>query len=107
MPEGWKPLIESEMGDGYNQEKVLYEATKEHMEPYSVDQTILTPSFDEDTAVEVAELSSNLKTYWESMMAKFIRGEADLDADWDSYLAELDNIGLSRYIEIYQEAIDR
>ena len=40
-------------------------------------------------------------------MAKFIRGEASLENDWDSYLRELDNIGLKRYLEIYQEAYDR
>jgi len=107
MPEGWKPLIESDMGDGYNQEKILYWATKDHMEPYMVDWTMSTPSLEEDAAVEVAELSTALNTYWQSMMAKFVTGEADIDAEWDSYLAELDKIGLARYTEIYTEALNR
>ena len=107
MPEGWKPLIESEMGDGYNQEKILYWATKDHMEPYMANMTLSTPSLEEDAAVEVAELSTALNTYWHSMMAKFVTGEADIDAEWDSYLAELDKIGLARYTEIYAEALAR
>jgi putative aldouronate transport system substrate-binding protein len=41
------------------------------------------------------------------MMAKFIRGEADLDNDWDDYLGELEAIGLEEYLKIYQEAYDR
>ncbi len=41
------------------------------------------------------------------MMTKFIRGEASLQSDWDSYLGELDKIGLSRILDIYQEAYDR
>lgn len=46
-------------------------------------------------------------SYVKSMMASFIRGEADLDADWDRYLAELDNIGLQQYLSVYQEALNR
>ena len=30
-----------------------------------------------------------------------------LDNDWDTYLKELENIGLSRLLEIYQAAYDR
>lgn len=107
MPEGWKPLIQAEMGAGYNQEQVLYNATVQHEQPFAVDKTLHMPSLEEDVSIEVAEYNGNLDTYWRSMMAKFIRGEADLDADWDSYLAELKNIGLDEYLAIYQEAYDK
>ncbi|MEA4890699.1 MAG: extracellular solute-binding protein [Clostridiaceae bacterium] len=104
MPSTWKPLIAADMGAGYQQEKILYDATIEHMKPYSVDKTLPTVSLDEATSVESAELETNLITYYKEMEAKFVRGEADLDKDWDAYLAELKNIGLDRYLEIYQTA---
>lgn len=107
MPEGWKPLMQAEVGEGYNMEKVLYEETVEKEAPYSVDKTLHMPSLEEDVAVEQAALKSDLETYVKSMMASFIRGEADLDADWDKYLAELDNIGLQQYLSVYQEALNR
>jgi putative aldouronate transport system substrate-binding protein len=97
-----------EMGTGgYNQEKILYDSTVQKCIPYEVDKTQPNPSLDEATAIEAAELETNLATYYKEMMAKFIRGEASLENDWDSYLRELDNIGLKRYLEIYQEAYDR
>ena len=40
-------------------------------------------------------------------MARFATGDMDLDKDWDSYLKELDNMGLEKYISISQTAYDR
>ena len=107
MPAEWKELIATDMGVGYNQEKILYDATINNYRPYSVDMTLPTMSLDEPTAIEVSEIETNLSTYYQEMMAKFIRGEASLDNDWDSYINELNNIGLERYLEIYQQAYER
>jgi len=104
MPETWKPLIAADMGAGYQQEKILYEATVNKMMPYSVDKTLPILSFDEQTSIEVAELQNDLITYYKEMQAKFVRGEADLETGWDAYLQELKNIGLERYLEIHQQA---
>jgi len=95
------------MGSGYNQEKILYDSTIKNYIPYEVDKTLPSLSLPEEDAIEIAELETNLITYYQEMMAKFIRGEADIDRDWDAYLKELDNIGLKRYLEILQEAYDR
>jgi len=107
MKAEWKELIAIEMGSGYNQEKILYDSTVKNYIPYEVDKTLPSLSLPEEDAIEIAELETNLTTYYQEMMAKFIRGEADLDRDWDVYLKELDNIGLKRYLEILQEAYDR
>ncbi len=40
------------------------------------------------------------------MMAQFIRGEADLDAGWDTYLSTLEQMGLTPYVQVYQDAYD-
>ena len=41
--------------------------------------------------------------------AKFYQGELDVndDAAWQSYVDEMQSLGLERYIEIYQGALDR
>ena len=40
------------------------------------------------------------------MTARFIIGDVDIETGWDEYLAELDNIGLPRYLELVQQAYD-
>jgi hypothetical protein len=40
------------------------------------------------------------------MLAQFIRGETDLDAGWDAYLATLDQMGLAPYLQVYQDIYD-
>lgn len=107
MKAPWKEMMVADIGEGYNQEAVLYNETVNKYIPYEVDKTLPNLSFDSEEAAEVAELGSTLGEYYEEMFAKFILGEVDLDVDWDSYLKELENIGLSRYLELYQTAYDR
>jgi putative aldouronate transport system substrate-binding protein len=38
--------------------------------------------------------------------ANFVIGNADVDADWETYLATLNDAGLAQYLEIYQTAYD-
>ena len=48
-----------------------------------------------------------LLSYIDSMQLKFISGDADLDADWDGYLATLEKYMIGSYIDIYQAAYER
>ena len=91
----------------YNLEKVLYENTEENYLPYSVAKTVTNLSLTSEENEEFSELRTNLDTYYKECVVKFMTGAMDLDADWDGYLNELENIGLSRAIEIYQTAYDR
>ena len=56
---------------------------------------------------QVRDIQQTLITYVNESMARFATGDLDLDTQWDSYVAELENIGLSRFIEISQIAYDR
>ena len=38
------------------------------------------------------------------MTAKFISGEKSIDADWDSYVADLEKMGMSTLLSLYQQA---
>jgi len=63
--------------------------------------------YTKDELAETAEIANNLNTYVKEKIALWCTGASDVDADWDNYLRELEGIGLSRYLEITQEAYDR
>ena len=96
-------------GEGISLEAILYEETRDKMEPYRPELSMLVPplTYSEDVAAEQVELQSSLDTYVNEMIARFTIGDADIETGWDDYLAELDNIGLPRYIELMQEAYDK
>ena len=61
------------------------------------------------TAEELAErapIMTNVKTYADEMILKFIIGSESLD-NFDKYIAQLNKYGLDRAIEITQDAYDR
>ena len=41
------------------------------------------------------------------MTAQFISGALDIDSNWDSYIAEMEKMGIERAIEITQGAYER
>ena len=95
-------------GEGRSLAVILYEETRDKMEPYQVNPNMVVPplTFDEDAAAEITDLESALGTYVNEMIARFIIDDADIETEWNDYLAELDRIGLPRYIELMQEAYD-
>ncbi len=52
------------------------------------------------------EINSNMSKYCNNMRTAFITGEKSFD-EWDSYVAELDNLGASEMLAVYQVAVDR
>ena len=58
----------------------------------------------EDTG-EYSSLKSELETYRDEMIIKFIRGEESLD-NYDKYLSTLESMGIGRVQEIVQNAVD-
>lgn len=62
--------------------------------------------YTQEEADEVAEIISNVKTYIRECNAAFVTGNMGI-SEWDTYLKELDNMGLGRWIEIAQTAYER
>jgi putative aldouronate transport system substrate-binding protein len=91
-----------------NLEKVLHDATANLYEPHKQPREMTLPplAFTSDQAVAIADPEATIGQYVQQMLAQFVRGEADLDADWESYLATLDQMGLGPYIQMYQDAFD-
>ncbi len=58
-----------------------------------------------EDAGEYSSLTSELQTYRDEMIIKFIRGEESLD-NFDKYLSTLESMGIGRMQEIVQAAVD-
>lgn len=57
---------------------------------------------DADSAAEASQLKGALKDYVYEKLTAWFTGTADVDKDWDTYLKTLEEIGLSRYLELSQ-----
>ena len=75
------------------------------MLPYT-DEALVPPSFTPEENEEVLMISQDLNTYRDQAASRFIVGEWSFDM-WDEYCSTLDQIGLPRLEEIYQQAYDR
>ena len=58
---------------------------------------------DLDATTEAQEILSELNDYVYETLTGWFVGSSDVEEDWDSYLKELEAIGLSRYLELAQE----
>ena len=64
----------------------------------------VTPTAEEST--ELASITNELNTYRDEMILKFIFGDESLD-NFDEYVQNLENMGLSRALEIQNAALER
>ncbi|MDR1061732.1 MAG: hypothetical protein LBL83_11125 [Clostridiales bacterium] len=47
-----------------------------------------------------------LNSYLDEMRTRFVTGDADIDAEWDIYLRQLDQMGLQEYLAVLQKTYD-
>jgi putative aldouronate transport system substrate-binding protein len=89
-------------------EFLLASLTEEAYEPYKQPAEMVLPplAFTEEQAVAIADPEATIVQHVKEMFTRFVRGEGDIDAEWDQYLATLDGMGLTPYLQVYQEAYD-
>ena len=87
-------------------EVLLYETTRDLYEPYGKDCDVPDMFFELDTLSELAELKSNINGLVTQSISQFIAGQKDIENDWESFKSELENLGLQRYLDIYQKQYD-
>jgi putative aldouronate transport system substrate-binding protein len=56
---------------------------------------------------ELAIIRTDIRDYVEQMRAKFIVGSESIESGWNTYLQQLNQMGLPRYVELHQKALDR
>lgn len=88
--------------------RTLYSETETNYDPYRPEEGVRVPSLiirSEDLD-EYADLKVTLRDYYTESVAKFIIGAWNFEEDWNTYVEELNKIGLDRYLELSQEAYD-
>lgn len=74
-------------------------------EPY-LNTPLPKPWLDAEEAERLEILATDIVGFVDQKMAQWISGEADVDAEWDAYVAQLDKLGLQELIQIKQDAYD-
>ncbi len=66
-----------------------------------------TVTFTAEEAEVRADYLTDVETYRDEMMSKFITGDASLDTDWDEYISTIHSIGLDELQDVYAAAYAR
>ena len=72
----------------------------------SSDNIFVGGTLSDDEQAELSVIAADIAAYRNSMLAGFITGEHDVDAEWDTYVAEMKRLGIDRYVELKQIAWD-
>lgn len=90
-----------------DQATILYNETAEKYAPYQPKEVMPPVFMTAEESEEYLAIHASMKEYMVQSAARFVIGDLDIDKDWDSYLEQLNKIGLKRYIELNQQAYDR
>ena len=74
---------------------------------YRPDEVIPKLSYSAEEVEAVSDIQGTLYEFVEEWTANFLAGNMDIDANWDAYLAELENIGVNESLEVVQAVYDR
>lgn len=78
--------------------------------PYMITENVFPQDllkFTDDEQYVIDNRYADINLYAEEMQAKFITGVADIETQWDAYVAECEKMGLAEVIEVYQASYDR
>jgi putative aldouronate transport system substrate-binding protein len=106
---GWTRDIKNEFAasaDKFSYEEFLYDATRLY-EPYKVRRyPYSTAPIAESDMTEFDDLRRTIHAYIGESVDRFIIGDLDIGRDWDSYVRQLGQIGLDRYLQILGKAYE-
>jgi putative aldouronate transport system substrate-binding protein len=90
-------------------ERRLFQATKAYEghedKAQYFPQTSVWP--DPSLSGELATLQTNLSSYVNQNQLAFITGSKNIDTGWDAYVKGLDSTGMTRYLQVQQQAYDK
>lgn len=64
-------------------------------------------NFTPEESKELSSLKTDLQKVVDESKAKWTTGQADINNDWDNYIQSLNKMGLERYLELYNTALER
>lgn len=94
---------------------IQYYETEQQKEALSIwndesdsQKTLIPPiTLTEEESKRFTVLNGQVDTYIKEQRAKFITGEGDVQAEWDTYVETLKSLGIEEMISIYQAALER
>ncbi|MFC5466114.1 extracellular solute-binding protein [Lederbergia graminis] len=75
-------------------------------EPKLVDWVYPKILFTKEQYDNISRYQTDIIAYTDEMAAKWITGGSDIDKDWDSYVENLNKMGLAEFTQIYQDGYD-
>ncbi len=99
-PDLWKKADVTSVTGYTNNQRQIFEDSGDVKDPFPY------LYYDDMTAAELSSLRADINSYCDQMLAAFITGTKDIDADWDEYISTLKAMQVDRMIEIMQEAVD-
>ena len=93
----------------WQQEPRLYNESATYFAPYA-DEHMMYPGAVNLTAEESEKINfmkTQINDYVKENIVLFLAGEKSFDTDWDSFIAEFDNLKLDEYMELRQMAYTR
>lgn len=97
----------------YTDKRVLDEANIAQQErylakaPFIVPQNTVIPPmyFTAEQQAVISEIATDIKSYTNQKRAEWLT-KGGAEKEWEEYLAQLEKLGLSRMLSVYQEALD-
>ena len=114
----WNPSFRTaEIGCGYNAATLSF--AKEGL--YNFELARVLPDYEAaapkekvaklkysgEALAEAAEIKNEIGALVSEKLSHWLTGAADIDKEWDAYVKQLESLGLSRYLELAQEAYDK
>lgn len=88
------------------EEEIKKEERNKLYAPYLAEPIPLV-NFTPEESKELSALLTDLQKVVDESKAKWTVGQADIDKEWDAYIESLNKMGLERYLEIYNTALQR
>jgi putative aldouronate transport system substrate-binding protein len=92
----------------FNYEGYLIQESKKYY-PYIPKEFIPPMTLTADESKAITEIKTNINKYIDESAAKFVTGRLDINDNtvWNSFQAELDKMGLPKYLEVMNKAYER
>lgn len=75
--------------------------------PYIVKEKMPNYWLTAKESAEITTIQTDIDKYVKDKRAAWITGQANIDAEWEGYLAQLNKLGLEKYMKVYTDAIMR
>lgn len=91
---------------GYKMNNLIYGIISQRYDQHP-EEMPMKIVYDAEEVDQINDIENSIRTYVDESIVRFALGDLNIESDWDSYLAELDAMGLTEYMEVSQVAYDR